>query len=130
MTARRYILSCGPGDPNGISTDDSAPDDAIKGILNGFNQATANSGGFAVAATPGRSLKVTGYTGRQYALDLGPVSGVVRVLSKQIGDERELFFLCAMSAVDNESLGSDFFDSFKATVGAVGQTEKSNEDCD
>jgi len=107
-----YFLMWAKG-PNGTSTDDSAADDAIKGIISGFNQATAKSGGFAVAATPGRSLKLTGYTGRQYALDLGPVSGVVHVLSKQIGDERELFLLCAMSAVGNEPPGTDFFNSFK-----------------
>ena len=99
--------------PNGNSTDDSAAADAIKGILGGLNHANEQSSGLAVSATPGRSLKLTGYAGRQYALEIGPVSGVVRILSKQIGDEREVFMLCAMSATDSETSGADFFNSFK-----------------
>ena len=107
-----YFLLWAKG-PNGNSTDESAADDAIKGIVNGFNQATALRGGFAVSATPGRGLKLTGYTGRQYALDLGPVSAVVRVLSKQVGNERDLFLLCVMSAANAEPAGDDFFNSFR-----------------
>ncbi|MGH9875060.1 MAG: thermonuclease family protein [Pyrinomonadaceae bacterium] len=107
-----YLVMWAKG-PNGTSTDDSAADDAIRGILDGFNHATEQSGGFVVTATPDRRLKLSGHTGRQYALNLGPVSGVVRVLSKQTRDQRELFLLCVMSAVEGEPSGTDFFNSFK-----------------
>ncbi|MGH9927791.1 MAG: thermonuclease family protein [Pyrinomonadaceae bacterium] len=99
--------------PNGNSTDDSAAADAIKGLLGGLNRGNERSSGLAVSATPGRSLRLTGYAGREYALEIGPVSGVIRVLSKQTGDEREVLLLCVMSAVDSEISGADFFNSFK-----------------
>jgi endonuclease YncB( thermonuclease family) len=98
---------------NGNSTDESAAADIIKGALGGLTRATEKSGGFAVSATPGRSLKLSGYAGREYALEIGPVSGVIRVLSKQIGDDREIFMLCMMSAVDGETSSAEFFNSFK-----------------
>lgn len=107
-----FFVIWGKG-PNGASTDDSAAADAIKGIVDGFNRATAQGGGVAVSAEPGRSLKLVGYGGRQYTLNIGAVSGVVRVLSKQTGNERELFMLCVMSAVEGEPSGADFFNSFK-----------------
>ena len=51
--------------------------------------------------------------GRQYVMDAGLATGTVRILSKQIGDERELFFLCELNAVGTEASGPDFLNSFK-----------------
>ena len=98
--------------PNGNSTDDSAADEAVKGMLAGFNRSSGQSG-LAANATPGRSLKFSGYTGREFAIELGPVSGVLRVFSKQSGAEREILMLCVMSAIDSEPSGDAFFNSLK-----------------
>ena len=98
--------------PNGNSTDASAAADAIKGMLEGINRSTGDSGPF-VTAKPSGSLNVAGYVGRQYAMDAGLATGTVRILSKQIGDERELFFLCELNAVGAEASGPDFLNSFK-----------------
>jgi micrococcal nuclease len=98
---------------NGNSSDTSSATDAINGLLSGINRAAARTGGIVVTATPGRSLRLNGYTGRQYALSAGPVSGVVRILTKQIGEERELFLLCALSVPEAEATGDQFLNSFK-----------------
>jgi endonuclease YncB( thermonuclease family) len=97
---------------NGNSTDATTADYAIKGLLTGVNRTSGQSGLF-VTATPGGELKLAGYAGREYTLDAGPASGVVRVLSKQIGDEREMFLLCVMHPADSETSGADFLNSFK-----------------
>lgn len=98
---------------NGNDTSASATDEAIDGFLAGINNATARTSGLVVTATAGRTLVLTGYTGREYTLKAGPISGVVRVLTKQTGDERELFLLCAFSGPDSESSGGEFLNSFK-----------------
>jgi endonuclease YncB( thermonuclease family) len=99
--------------PNGSSTDDSAAAEAIAGMLAGLKRMTEGSGGIAVSARPGRSLKLMAYAGREYALDIGPVSAAVRILSKKIGEEREIFMLFVMNAADGETTGDNFFNSFK-----------------
>jgi endonuclease YncB( thermonuclease family) len=97
---------------NGNSTDASTIDDAIAGMLEGINRAT-KSAGILVTAAPDRPLKLSGYTGRQYTLDAGPASGIVRILTKQIGDEREVFLLCELSPIGTEGNGVDFLNSLK-----------------
>jgi len=98
--------------PNGNSTDTSTTADAVKGMLNGINRTTEQAG-FVVTATPGRSLRLTGYVGRQYSLNGGPGTAVVRILSKQIGDEREVFMLCVLNDPESEASGGEFLNSFK-----------------
>jgi endonuclease YncB( thermonuclease family) len=98
--------------PNGSSTDVSAAADAVNGMLSGINRTTERAG-FVLTATPGRNLRLTGYAGRQYTLTGGPATGVVRILSKQIGDEREVFMLCVLNGPEGEASGDEFLNSFK-----------------
>ncbi len=98
--------------PNGSSTDVSTAADAVKGILSGINRTTERAG-FIVTAEPGRILRLSGYAGRQYTLSGGPATGVVRILSKQIGDEREVFVLCVLNGPESEGSGDEFLNSFK-----------------
>jgi endonuclease YncB( thermonuclease family) len=97
---------------NGNSTDATAAADTMKGMLEGINRTTAQSG-LSVTATPSGNLNVAGYAGRQYTLDAGVAMGTVRIISRQIGDERELFLLCELSAVGSEPSETDFLNSFK-----------------
>ncbi len=69
--------------------------------------------GFVVIASPGRTLKLSGYVGRQYFLNGGPIKGVVQILSKQIGIDRELFVLCVLNGPESEKPGAEFLNSFK-----------------
>lgn len=98
--------------PNGSSTDDSAAADAVKGMLSELNRNTERAG-FIITATPGRNLKLSGYAGRQYTLSGGQATGVVRILSKQIGNEREVFMLFVLNSAESEASGAEFLNSFK-----------------
>ncbi len=98
--------------PNGNSTDASTAADAMNSMLAGLNRSIARTGVIA-EASPGRLVKLADYTGKQYDLNVGAVSGVVRVLSKQIGDEREMFFLCVLNTADDETAGAEFLNSLK-----------------
>lgn len=98
--------------PNGTSTDSSAAADAIKGALAGLNR-TSERLGIVVTATAGRNLKLSGYTGKRYVLTAGPATGEVRVFSKQLDDNREIFMLCVLNRPGNESSEAEFFNSFK-----------------
>jgi endonuclease YncB( thermonuclease family) len=98
--------------PNRDSTDASTAADAIKSMVAGINRSTERTGMIATA-TPGRLVKVADYGGRQYNLNAGPLTGVVRVISKQIGDEREAFFLCVLNGPDSEATGAEFLNSLR-----------------
>ena len=99
--------------PNGTATDDSTISDTINGLTEGVNSATRNLNGMWIEATPERSVTLNGYVGKQYALKVGPATGTVRILSKQIGAEREVFMLCVMNGPGSESDGANFFNSLK-----------------
>jgi hypothetical protein len=98
--------------PNGNSTDASTATEALNGMLSGINRTTERAG-FIVTATPGGNVKLSGYSGRQYALSGGQATGVLRILSKQIGDQREVFMLCVMGGADAEESGNEFLNSLK-----------------
>jgi endonuclease YncB( thermonuclease family) len=102
---------------NGTMTDASTAAEGMQGMLRAINQGTGPSGPF-VTATPEGILNVNGYGGRQYALDGGVATGTVRILSKRIGAERELFMLFESNAVGSESSGTDFLNSLKIGRGA------------
>jgi endonuclease YncB( thermonuclease family) len=97
---------------NGSSTDVSTAEDSVKGMLSGINR-TAERTGVIVTATPGRSLRMSDYTGREYTLSGGPATGVVRILSRQTGNEREVFMLCVLNGPESEGSGDEFLNSFK-----------------
>ena len=99
---------------NDDATDASAAADTIKGMVAGINRSIKRAGqGFVVIANPVRDLTLSGYAGKQYKLSGGPASGVVRVFSKQNGDQRELFMLCVLNGPAGDSSGDQFFKSFK-----------------
>jgi endonuclease YncB( thermonuclease family) len=106
-----YFLLWGTA-PNLDGTDASASAQALAAMLEGINRGAARAG-ISVTATPGRPLKLKGYSGRQYALSAGPATGAVRILSKQIGVDRELFLMCVLNGPNSSSSGADFLNSFQ-----------------
>lgn len=78
-----------------------------------MNRVRERYGEVLVTATPGRSLRLAGYEGGEYALTTGSASGVIRVLSKQIGDEREVFLLGVLTTPGTVASGDEFLNSFK-----------------
>jgi endonuclease YncB( thermonuclease family) len=107
-----YLLLSTKGS-NGKYTDASAADEAVSGFIGAMNRGIENAGSGALITTvPVRDLKVNGYSGRQYRLSNADLSGVVRVLSRQVGDQRELFMLCVLTRNGSASAGEQFLNSF------------------
>jgi endonuclease YncB( thermonuclease family) len=100
--------------PNGKYTDASAAEDAIKGFVGAINRSIEQTGLNAPAtARRVRDFRLNGYAGRQYSLSSQLFSGVARVFSKQVGEQRELFMLCVLNRPGTESSGDQFLNSFK-----------------
>jgi endonuclease YncB( thermonuclease family) len=107
-----YFLVWSKGS-NGTSTDTSAPSDAINALVAGMNGAARQHGHAPATVNPGRNVSVNGYTGRQYGLDTGVGTGQIRVLSKQIGTDREVFLVGVLNAPGTPTSGNEFLNSFK-----------------
>jgi endonuclease YncB( thermonuclease family) len=108
-----YLLMSSKG-ANGKYTDASAADETVKGFVGGLNHGFERAGlNITVTIKPQRELKLSGYAGRQYSLSGQGFSGVVRVFSKQLGNEREFFMLCVLTRPGSESSGDQFLNSFK-----------------
>jgi endonuclease YncB( thermonuclease family) len=105
-----YLVICAKG-PDGRHTDASIADEAIKNLLAGMNSSTQKFG-IVMTANPGRSLTVSGYTGKQFSISGGQATGVVRVLSKETAGEREMFLLFALSP-NGDPLDKEFLNSLK-----------------
>jgi len=99
--------------PNDRYTDASVATEAVEGLLHGFNGGNRGERPFAIEAEGVREIQQTGYVGRQYRLRGGPISGLVRVLSKRIGDQRKLFVLFVLNGPSGDSDGSEFIGSFR-----------------
>jgi endonuclease YncB( thermonuclease family) len=113
-----YVMMWARGS-NDNATDASAAADTIKGLVAGINRSIERTGqGFVVTANRVRDLTLSGYTGKQYKLSGGPASGAVRVFTKQLGDQRELFMLCVLNGPAGDSSDDQFLNSFKISQSA------------
>lgn len=112
-TAEEIYLLLSTKGSNGKYTDASAADEAVSGFIGAMNRGIEKAGSSALITTvPVRDLKVNGYSGRQYRLSNENISGVIRVLSRQVGDQRELFMLCVLTRAGSASAGAQFLNSF------------------
>jgi hypothetical protein len=101
-------------EPNGKHTDASAADEIVKGYLSSMNHDLEQAGvGDRATATPDRVLKLNGYGGKQYRLSSPAASGVMRVFSKQVGDQREIIVLLVLTRPGGESDRDQFLNSLK-----------------
>ena len=100
--------------PNENATDASVNEETIQGLLTGINRSAERAGtGFRVTAKPGGDVRLNGYAGKQYDLDNGLLSGVFRVLSKQVGEERRVFMIGVLHGPRTASSGDQFLNSLK-----------------
>jgi endonuclease YncB( thermonuclease family) len=113
MDGTLYVLMSANGS-NDNATDAGVAAGTIKGFLAGINRSLeTGKQGFALTSKTGKELNVSGFVGRQYDLSGGDLSGLVRVLSKQTGDQREVFMLSVLNSVGAENRGDRFLSSFK-----------------
>jgi hypothetical protein len=79
---------------NAGHTDASVAADTVHGLLDGINKNLERIGqSLRVTAGPGRDMKLGDFSGKQYRLSLGSLSALVRVFSKQVDDQREVFMV-------------------------------------
>jgi micrococcal nuclease len=106
-----YLLMSIAGD-NASATDASVATDTVEGFVAGINRRIQQTG-FQVNTKPSREVSINGFAGRQFVLHSELFSGTVRVVSKQVGDQREVFMLCVLNAPGTEPSGAQFLNSFK-----------------
>jgi endonuclease YncB( thermonuclease family) len=92
-----------------VTVADSTVDALVKGMNTYFESAHS---GVTASYSSGRAVRIGSYVGKQYSLSAGPLSGYARVISKRIGDQREIFAVAVFSSPGGEpSIG--FLDSLK-----------------
>jgi len=92
-----YVIMWTRGANDG-HTDASLAADTIRGLLDGINKNLERTGqSLRATAGPGRDMKLGDFNGKQYRLSLGSLSAFVRVFSKQVADQREVFMVGAFA---------------------------------
>ena len=98
----------------GSNAKHTAPSAAVREFVAGVNPSFNKAGSDdVVTAKPVRDISLTGCSGKQYSLSGQTLSGVIRVLSRPVGDERELFMLVVLNTPGSETSASQFLNSFK-----------------
>ena len=107
-----YMLMWSRG-PNLTYTDSSAIEDMANGLVSGLNRGLEKRGiGVEFNAKLQRNLKLNGYTGGQFTLSAGSVTGVLRAFSKQFGDEREMYIVSVLNSSEENPSAQKFLNSF------------------
>lgn len=112
---RGFVSLTSARGPNNNYTDASALDKSIRPLIDGWNQGASRHGSSGVLALKVRDLKLADYVGRQYSLTSELFSGTGRVFTKQIGQERQIFVLIAITRTGSEDIANQFLSSFKIT---------------
>jgi len=100
---------------NDGATDATVADVTIQGLIRGINRAfQAKALGVQAVAGSGTYLRLGIYAGKQYPVSAGPLSGLARVVSRQIGTQRELFAIAWFTDEGSQS-GLEFSSSLKIT---------------
>jgi endonuclease YncB( thermonuclease family) len=108
-----YLLLSGRG-PGAGQTDTAFPDQIVRGYVDGMNQQLKVAGADQLVSQKAvRDLSLNGYTGKQFSLSGPGFSGSIRILSKRVGDRRDIFMLCVMSRSGADSSADQFLKSFR-----------------
>jgi len=98
---------------NAGNTEASVAAETIHGLMDAINKNLERMGlSLRVTAGPGRDMKLGDFSGKQYRLSLGSLSAFVRVFSKQVADQREVFMVGAFAGPGAEP-SVQFLNSFK-----------------
>ena len=111
---RTFMMLYSGRGPNDKLADAAELDKVIKDFGNAANQQAARYGD-VISLKFARDLKLNGYLGRQYSLTCNSFSGTVRLFTKQIGDERQVFVLYVLWRLGGDGLEGQFLNSFKIT---------------
>jgi len=98
---------------NAGNTEASVAAETIHGLMDAINKNLERMGlSLRVTAGPGRDMKLGDFNGKQYRLSLGSLSAFVRVFSKRVADQREVFMVGAFAGPGAEP-SVQFLNSFK-----------------
>lgn len=111
---RTFLMLYSGKGPSDNLADAAEMDKVIRDFGAAANQQAARYGDM-ISLKFTRDLKLTGYAGRQYSLTCNSFSGTVRIFTKQLGDERQVFLLYALWRLGGEGLDGQFLNSFKIT---------------
>jgi hypothetical protein len=107
-----YVVMWTQGANDG-QTDASISTETVRGLLDGINRNLERMGqSLRATAGPGRDIKLGDLNGKQYKLSLGSLAALVRVLTKQVADQREVFMVGAFAGPGSEP-SMQFLNSFK-----------------
>lgn len=115
---RAHLMVIAGRGPETNLTDSSVIDKSIHDFINSINQDKVQRGRSAsemLSLKPVRDLKGARYSGRQYDLQNEWFSGTVRVFTRRIGGDRQLFVLLALTRPGGEGIAGQFLNSFKIT---------------
>lgn len=108
-----YLLVSGRG-PGASETDPAFTDHVVRGYVDGMNTQLKNAGANQlVTESVVRDVRISGFSGKQYNLSGPGFTGAIRVLSRRVGDRRELFIQCVMTRAGGSSSADQFLKSFR-----------------
>jgi len=106
-----YLLMWAEG-PNLKYTDTSAIESVANSLVLGLNRGFEKRGlTLEFGAKREGSLKLDGYNGSQFDLAAANIPGVLRVYSKQFGDQREMYLVGVLNATDKNESAQRFLNS-------------------
>ena len=109
-----YVALSAKG-PNGSYDDATIRDQFINGLIAGMNAGAAQDGHPMLDLKPEHAISLNGYSGMQYKLSGTGMTGIARVFTRQVGEDRELFVLFAISHPGSEDSGNQFIRSMAIT---------------
>jgi len=106
-----YLLSWQKG-PNLKYTDAAVFSEFTRGVVIGLNHGFARTGTEAeFTITDERRLNLDGYAGRQYEVSAPGLPAVIRVFTKQVGDQREVYLVGVLNSTEDNPTVGKFFSS-------------------
>jgi endonuclease YncB( thermonuclease family) len=111
---RTFMMLHSRRGPSDKLADAAELDKVIKDFGAAANQQAARYGDM-ISLKFARDLKLNGYLGKQYSLTCNSFSGTVRVFTRQLGDERQVFVLYVLWRAGGDGLEDQFLNSFKIT---------------
>lgn len=104
-------------------TDKAALDEALGGFMQGFGQGYQNGGGgsFSCASESEKELSVAGYTGREFDLSSCTIPGKLRVFTKVVDGQRQMYIGVAFSPQEDPNIAR-FLRSFTVKGSATPKT--------
>jgi hypothetical protein len=98
---------------NDGGTEATIADETIQGVMSGVNKSLkAGAQGVHAVAGAGTYVRLGLYAGKQFPISAGPLSGFARIVSRQVGDRRELIAVAWFTEQGSES-GAEFSGSLK-----------------